>query len=511
MTTHAKTIILVAGVCVGIIVGELSNFASEIAIASILLAITQVVLMLAYRRWLIADSKSVASVFTILFCIGIFVGIIREQFVEQKNIFTCESICTFNAKIISSPEVKDDYQIFKVSAIDSSESLYVQVRTPLYPKYKIGEMLKLSGKVTVPKIIPPHIDKKSPAGAGGFDYSSYLLTQNVGSEIFYPRIEIIDDEAHTITEYLGRWKEDLINKINTNVSTPASSLANGMLFGSSPSSRELTQTFRTAGLSHIIVLSGFNIAIVIAGVLFVLTFLPLMLRITVASISVVLFVMMVGAEASVLRATIMAFITLLAIVLGRQYVAHQALILSFFAIIMYEPYSLLHDVSLHLSFLATAGIVYLSQPFNIVFENIKNKNLKELLITTSSAYFATLPYIMYTFGTVSSYALIANILVLPFVPVAMLISFLVVLFSYVSNVLSVVFGFIDSVLINIMIWIAQSIEYLPFSTFPLTISLKVMLLVYIFIMIGAMYLLWKRKNETKITTEGNIITGLIRY
>ncbi len=509
MTTHAKTIILVVGVCVGIIVGELSGFASEIALFALSLSVVQTIVfslqLSVFRRNTTVGRTSNIVLITILFCVGLFIGVIREQLVEQKNIFVCESVCTFNAKIVSSPESKDEYQIFRVNPSDSLETLDVQVRAPLYPKYKIGEILKISGKVTIPKVIPPHSDKKS------FDYAGYLLTRNVGSEIFYPHIEIVDSGSHTVTEYLGRWKEDLINKINTNVSAPASSLANGMLFGSAPASKELAQTFRTAGLSHIIVLSGFNIAIVIAGVLFVLTFLPLMLRITIASITVILFVMMVGAEASVVRATLMAFITLLATVLGRQYVAHQALIISFLAIIMYEPYSLLHDISLHLSFLATAGIIYLPKLFDRVYENIKNNSLRELLVTTCCAYIATLPYIMYTFGTVSVYALIANILVLPLVPVAMLLSFLAILFSYAFDWLAGLFGFIDTILINIIIWIAQAIEYLPASTFPLTIALPTMSFMYGLIIFVTGYVIWKRKNETEITTEGNIITGLVRY
>jgi len=72
----------------------------------------------------------------------------------------------------------------------------------------------------------------------------------------------------------------------------------------------------------------------------------------------------------VIRATLMSFVGLLAMLLGRAYVAKQALILSLLAIVMYEPYALMHDVSLHLSFLATAGIVYLSEPLEIFLRTI---------------------------------------------------------------------------------------------------------------------------------------------
>ncbi len=506
MNIHSKTLVLIVGICLGIVVGEVSRFATEVAVATVVLVFIQAPLLLVNRQQFTVDGKYRIPLVTILFSIGLVVGIIRVQLVEEKNNFVCEKICTFDATIISSPESKDAYQIFTVHPITHEENIFdVQLRTPLYPKYKIGETLQITGKVSEPDVIPSHGSAKS------FDYASYLATRNIGSEIFYPQIEIIDIEAHTVKDILGRWKENLILRIERYVSVPESALATGMLFGDSSLSKELIQTFRTAGLSHIIVLSGFNIAVVISFILFVFIFLPLFVRITLASVSVILFVMMVGGEASVIRATLMAFITLLATLLGRQYVAKQALIISLFLIVMYEPYALLHDVSLHLSFLATAGIVYFAEPIGNIFKNISTRALKELCITTLSAYVVTLPYIMYTFGTVSVYALIANVIVLPLVPLAMLLSCIVVVMSYISGVISSVFGIADMLVISFMLHVAEVIERLPFSTFTLTISFLEMCLVYVSLFFFMIYFVHKIKNETKSTYEDGVLTDVISY
>ena len=500
----------------GIVVGEVSMFASEIVLGSIMLMMMQAGLYVWERkRKQASDVVDVTRLFsfsliTVLFCLGVSVGIIRAQLVEEKNSFVCESACTFYAKIISSPETKNDNQVFNVHGIESGdEVLDIQIRTPLYPNYEIGETLQLSGKVTVPDVLAPHGDRKS------FDYTSYLFTKNVGSEMVYPHIEVVDDEAHTVTDVLGRWKENMIEKINLYISSPASSLASGMLFGNSSMSKELTQTFRVAGLSHIIVLSGFNIAVVITFVLFVLAFLPLLIRILLASCSVLLFVIMVGGEASVVRATLMAFIALLATLIGREYMAKQALIISLLLIVLYEPYSLLHDVSLHLSFLATMGIVYTSDPLLVLFKRyipqLSSEGFRSMIVTTLSAYLTTLPYIMYTFGAISMYALLANILVLSFVPLAMLISFLVVVLVYIFSPIAVIFGFIDSMIINMMIWVASIIEHFPFSYIMLTISFGTMCILYVIFALTLLYLLWKIKNETIDTYENGILTDIIKY
>ncbi len=515
-TTHAKTLTFVIGVCLGVVVGEVSMSASEVAVFAVVLILIQTGLYFWERkREQVSNNEVVAHLFsfpliTILFSLGLFLGIVRVQLVEPKTSFVCESICTFDAKIISSSETKNDYQIFNVHTLSSgSDILDVQVSAPLYPKYQIGETLKISGKVNIPDVIYPHGDTKA------FDYESYLRTKNIGSEISYPKIEVINIEAHTFGESLGRWKENLILRIDKYVSPPASSLAGGMLFGASSVSKDLLQTFRVAGLSHIIVLSGFNIVIVIVAILFVLSFLPLLLRIILASVSVIIFVMMVGAEPSVIRATLMAFIALLAMITGREYVARQAFIISLFVIVMYEPYSLLNSVSIHLSFLATMGLVYMSEPIKIFLQKYfpleKTSSLREIFVTTISAYLATLPYIMYTFGTMSVYALLANILVLPFIPIAMLVSFLIVVGSYLSNTLASLFGFVDTLLINFLIWIARGIESLPFSSFTLTISFAVMCTMYVLIFLFIKYIFFKNKNETNVTYDKDYISDVIPY
>ena len=524
MSTHTKTIMCVVGVLLGIVVGEMSAYASEIAISAAILAVLQSILYVwgvrvERKRKERRETYGLSSFFsfplvTILFSLGLSMGIIRTQLVEEKIHFVCENVCTFEGQIVSSPETKNAYQVLRVHPLVESEQLYdIQIRSTLYPKYEIGDTLKITGKVTLPEILFSHTN--TTGNNRTFDYVSYLRTKNIGSEMIFPKIEIEDTEAHTLAHLLGRWKENLVTRIDSYVAQPASSLASGMLFGASSMSDTLQQTFRTAGLSHIIVLSGFNIVIVIASILFVLAFLPLIVRITLASLSVIIFVMMVGPSPSVVRATLMAFIALLAMITGRPYVAKQALILSLFVIVMYEPYALIHDVSLQLSFLATMGLVYMSESLELLFKKyIRVKfstSFRELFITTLSAYFATLPYVMYTFGSVSLYALIANVLVVPFVPFAMFISFLVVLTSYISTTLSSLFGFMDTVFINVMIWVATSIEALPFSSFRLTLSLEGMLSFYLILFGAILFLMSREKNETGSTDKNGNLTDILSY
>ncbi len=522
MQVHTKTLIALGGLILGVVVSENTIYGSEVAIFALALSIMQLVIYATERRYIKKTEvrgeqilNNEVSRFSIplasgIFCMAVFVMILRVQLSIERDTFICEKSCTFIATIASTPTIKNEYQIFSVRPDIEGHVYDVQIKAPLYPRYEAGQRLTVTGKVSPPYVVMPHDGKKY------FDYAAYLRVRSIGSEMLYPKIIIAagTNEESTVTK-LQHLREYFIENISHYVSAPASSLATGMLFGDDSMSKELTQTFRTAGISHIVVLSGFNIAILISFVLLVLMFVPLFLRIILAGIFVILFVLMVGGEASIIRATLMSFVGLLALMMGRGYVARQALLLSLIAIVLYEPVYLLHDVSLHLSFLATAGIVYMSEGIQKMLEKIKSKTYIEIITTTLAAYLATLPYVMYTFGTVSIYALLTNLIVLPFVPLMMLVTFFVVLMAPISQVLALLIGYVDALLGNFIIFIAHMVERLPFSALSVSFSFIMMCIAYAVLAIGYVFMKkWyenKKRDETILTNDNEILSGIISY
>ncbi len=516
---HTNVLTALLGVSVGIVSSELLMYGSEIALLALVLGIAQVVLFFISRR----SSRSVLGdgrrtgmlpLLSGIFCIALFIGVIRVQFSDIKSNFVCVPSCTFSGVVISSPEVKDVYQIFSVrqEQVDGEPGMYdVQVKAPLYPRYQAGDKLTLTGKVSEPQAPMQHEDERA------FDYATYLRLHNIGSEMFYPKIEVVesdDTESQSLVTSLKRMQESFLATIFLYVSEPSASLASGMLFGDSSMSKELVQTFRVAGLSHIIVLSGFNIAVLIGFVVLILRFLPLTFRVIGAATFVILFVLMVGAEVSIVRASIMSFVALAALLVGRAYTARHALLLSLLAIILYEPEHLLHDVSLHLSFLATAGIVYTSDGLQMLFARVRQKGYREILTTTLAAYLATLPYILYTFGTISVYALFANMIVLPLVPLIMVLTFFTMVSAPLSTLLGGIFGFTTSLLGDFVIFIARLVESLPFASVTFSITPEVMVVLYVLLTVVFVVLVSRKKkkaDETRETKNEEILSGVISY
>lgn len=514
---HAKVLTALLGTSAGIVIGEFLTFGSEIAVCSFLLGVTQIVLSFFEKH----QSPSLEKRFSIekfslplfsgIFFVMLFVGVMRYQFIETKNSFVCQTSCSFIGVVSTSPSTKDAYQIFSVKVDDAPDTYDVRVRTLLYPKVTVGDRVSLFGKVKEPSPSMEH------SGVRPFDYSQYLKLHDVGSEMLYPKMERSTDvrnEKYSLTATLSSLQEKFLSYIFLYVSEPSASLSSGVLFGNSSMSKEMIQTFRITGLSHVIVLSGFNIAILIGFTLLLLQVLPLVLRVIVAGIFVMLFVSMVGAEVSIVRATIMSCVALLALLLGRAYVAKQALLLSLLGIILYEPEHLIYDASLHLSFLATAGIVYMSEGMQLFFSKITMKTYREIMMTTVAAYLATLPYVLYTFGTVSVYALFTNILILPLVPFLMLLTGITVMGATLWSGLGIIFGYMTTLLGSLIISVARFFEKLPYASLEFSISFLEMFFLYVTIITIFLFLFSRKKNfsdETRETKNDEIISEIIHY
>jgi competence protein ComEC len=106
-----------------------------------------------------------------------------------------------------------------------------------------------------------------------------------------------------------------------------------------------------------------------------------------------------------------------------------------------NPKILFWDVGFQLSFLATVGIVYFVPLLEEAMEKWPNPwELRSIVTVTLAACLVTLPLILFQFGRLSVIAPLANILILPFVPVTMLLGFLTVLpfvgpgFAFVANI-----------------------------------------------------------------------------
>jgi competence protein ComEC len=236
-----------------------------------------------------------------------------------------------------------------------------------------------------------------------------------------PKVEVVGLAKLGLYErliiMLGRWREGWLVMLQRLMPEPMASLAAGILLGVKgrmPS--DFYQALVNTGTLHIIAASGYNVSIV-AEVLMKIVggVVTRGVGVGIGVVGIILYVLISGGGASVVRAGIMGSLTLIAYYFGRPTEARRLLWVSAALMLLYSPLYIV-DVGFQLSFAATAGLLYL-EPLMAKLPNIRF--LSEYLYPTLTASIATLPVVLYHFGRVSWISPVVNMLVLPIVPILM--------------------------------------------------------------------------------------------
>lgn len=352
-------------------------------------------------------------------------------------------------KIIISPA--------KIGQSDVSEEAKIIIFAKSHPKYKYKDEIIVSGILERP-------DNFETLSGREFDYISYLKKDRILYQVSFPKVSLKNREE-SFLGWLYSFKHLFLASIEKNIPEPEGALLSGILLGEKTGlSSSLKEEFRKSGLIHIIVLSGYNISIVADAFGWLVSNLPKFWRIFGSSGAVVLFVSMVAAGPAAARAGAMAILLLLSKGLNRSYMASRALAFAVLLMLLYNPLSLMNDPGFQLSVLATAGLIYFS-PF--LEEKLKNwrkfKFLREVFIASVSAQLFVLPLLIYQSGEISLFALPANLLSLPSMPIVMFAGFTSSILGIFSPLFATPFSFISYFLLKYIFFISGFFASLSFS------------------------------------------------
>ena len=312
--------------------------------------------------------------------------------------------------------------IFPDKILPVSEVAKITIRGAAF--YEIGDTLEIKGPISRPKNFEED-----------FDYVNYLKRSGINTVMSFPtvleteklKMGFLAGSAVGFKKTVAAVKNRFERAVNSSIVEPNASYINGILLGSRQNIPDnLKEAFNKTGTTHILAISGYNIMIISWAVLMGLIF--FFKRRTAFWISVViiiLFVILTGASASVVRAAIMGLLFSFAHGYGRLYNQRNSIILAGGIMIFYNPFTLVFDIGFQLSFAAVLGLIYLYPLINQRSDKIPGfGGLKEILFMTLSAQIAVAPLLVYYFGGLSPISLPTNVLILPFIPAAMLFGFL---------------------------------------------------------------------------------------
>lgn len=199
---------------------------------------------------------------------------------------------------------------------------------------------------------------------------------------------------------------------------------------------DIKQDFKNSGLTHILVVSGSNIAFVILFLEFFLKYLPIsrIIKYIIVLIFLGAYGTITGWEIPVIRATIMGLISYFSI--RQSYKVNSVALLFGLAVIfcIVEPLYLLYDSSFGLSFGATLGIVVFQKPIADFFEKkLKFSFFNTIMSVTLAATLGSLPAVIYFFETIGIFGIIANILVAFFMGILLFLSVLYIVLSFLVS------------------------------------------------------------------------------
>ncbi len=386
--------------------------------------------------------------------------------------------------VSADPEVRDNatHLRFSVSRIDpdGEEGLEdwrevsgdVLLFVPRYPEYEYGDVLQVSGKL------------ETPSQDGEFDYKNYLENQGI-----YATMRIYSSEDIKLLEtgqgikpleWIYSLRHSMADSIAEVMPEPQAALTQGILLGiryNIPD--DVRGDFIATGTAHLLAISGLHLSIM-AGILLSIGIWLFGKRrfiyIWLALGMIWLYAILTGFHPPVVRGTIMASLFLSAELLGRQRTAITSLAFAAAVMVGIDP-EILFDAAFQLSFLAIAGLIFITPPLRELGRRTVGATLGEkgLIVSlgnivsdgfsvTLAATIAVWPLIAYYFGVVSFVGPLATFLALPALPFIIVIGAAAGLIGLFFVPLALGIGWIAWLFNSYLLFIVGGFAALPISS-----------------------------------------------
>ena len=462
--------------------------------------------------------KKHALIIVAIACAAFATGIVRMDSAGQAGDGSLTSVVgkkvTIVGTVFDEPDVRENGIRLHVRAAElitagatTSVSAGVLVLAPAHSDVAYGDIVRATGTLQLPEAFD--------TGEGrAFDYPQYLAKDGILYVLAFAQMQKTgDNSGNTLKAAAINVKQLYISGLGAVLSEPEAGLAGGITVGDKRGvGKEYSDMFITVGLVHIIVLSGYNITIVMNLVGKLLSRMPRALQLVVNALIVLFIVLMAGAAPSAVRAGAMALLPLIARMTGRVYLAIRALGAVAFVMVLWNPYIIAFDPGFQLSVLATLGLVLFSPIFAGWLYWIPEKfTLREIAASTLGTQTSVLPLLLYQNGVLSLVALPANLLALIVVPWAMGL-------SVISAIAGILFGlpalsavegfgvlvaFPAYVLLAYIIQVGEFFASLPFASVSVAAFSAWWMFAAYAILFGGLVLLQKRTGGRQAARSGN--------
>ncbi len=380
-----------------------------------------------------------------------------ETYVQTNFIY--EQSYQFKAEIVDLDQKINAWQlVVKANDLENFQGK-ILVYAPLYPEYSLFDKLEISCKVFKPEPFTSELTGRD------FAYDKYLAKDNILGICPQPQLKKINS-SNLWWQQVAKSKQHFLNNLNIALAEPGAAFTKAIILDSRrelPS--EINPSFSHTGLTHVISISGLHMVVIIWFWQTFLQFLGLKRQYIfwVLVLSLFVYLYLLNFISPALRSTAMILLVLLGPLIGRPAISGYSLLFLANILVLLNPYILVYDLGFQLSFLATLGLIFYTNWWQIKLAKVSNfLKIREVLAVTLAAQTFTWPLVLYYFGIFSIIAPVANFLVLPLFPPILILGILAAIFG--GSV-----GYILSwpllLLIKIMFWLVDFLGSLPYAYF----------------------------------------------
>jgi competence protein ComEC len=403
---------------------------------------------------------------------GVVLGLWRGS-VEQAQLVVYKKL--YNSAVVTSGNVSEDADIgangelvlrldqLQINGHLVAGKMWVSAATKF--DIKRGDIVTASGKMG--------------EGFGNFSATMYR------AKVTHVQRPVPGDVARQVRDWFA-------DAIRLGISEPQASLGIGYLVGQRRALPEdLSKALQIAGLTHVVVASGYNLTILVRLARRLFAKVSKYVSTLAAATMILAFVAITGASPSMTRAGLVAGLSLAAWYYGRAF--HPLVLLPFAAMItvMINPSYVWGDLGWQLSFAAFAGVMIVGPLLQAYFFGPKEPGtIRQILGETISAQLVTLPILVLAFGQFSNVAVIANLLVLSFVPLAMLLTFIAGVAVLIVPNCAVIIGLPAQWLLTYMTTVTEYLAGLPWAQAEVQVQPWHVAMAYILLSLACAYM-WR--------------------
>ncbi len=349
-----------------------------------------------------------------------------------------------------------------------------------------GEEVHFSGKLRFNCVnaltveVGDRVSGKIYAYLPGQDFQPYYAARGIYLSSFlyeYDRVKIEKAQGPTWKSILLGFRSGLEDTLYTLLPEREAGLISGIVLGDRDKVPEdVSDSFRMAGASHLLAVSGLHLSVLAQFLMELLALLRLPKKLTCLLLMPVIvgFMALTGFSYSVLRSGIMFLLYLIAQLVDRKSDGLNSLGIAVMILCLLNPFSA-GDTGLLLSFSATLGILLFHRRIMKKLESHFPGRLEasrwrrpvllvlESVVLTVSASVFTIPIGIFAFGTVSLVAPLSNLLMVIPGSFLLITGALTVMAGAFSPVAALPLAFLAGMLARYEIGISQLLSQIPFA------------------------------------------------